>query len=345
MIKVGVIGATGYVGEELVRLLLNHPGVELTAISSHSFSGEKISSIYNNLYMESDLICETEHDVIEKADLIFTALPHGLSELIAEKCINAGKKCIDMGADFRLYNENVFKEWYGSNFKIGKELHEKAVYGLPELKREKIKKAELIANPGCYATSIELALFPLVKNNLIDNKNIICDSKSGVTGAGRGLTLTSHYPECNESLSPYKIASHRHTPEIEQILGEMGNQEYQITFTPHLLPINRGIMSTIYCNLDENIDLSKVHELYSKFYDGEPFVKVLPLGETAAIRNVKLSNYCNISLHIDKRSHKLIIISVIDNMIKGAAGQAVQNMNLMLGLNEKEGLGFIPSPF
>lgn len=345
MIKVGVIGATGYVGEELVRLLLNHKDVELTAISSHSFSGEKLSSIYKNLYLESDLICETENEVIDKCDLVFTALPHGLSELIAEKCIKSGKKCIDMGADFRLYNEDTFKKWYGSNYKVNAELHNKAIYGLPELKRNSIKKADLIANPGCYATSIELALFPLAKNNLINHNNIICDSKSGVTGAGRGLSLTSHFPECNESLSPYKIASHRHTPEIEQILSEMGNIDCSIIFTPHLLPINRGILSTVYCDLTDKMTLEEVHEIYSELYKDEPFVKVLPLGDTAAIRNIKLSNYCNISLHMDERTNKLIIISVLDNMIKGAAGQAVQNMNIMLGFNEKEGLNFIPSPF
>ena len=343
MFKIGIIGATGYVGAELLRLLLNHPKISVEAISSSSFKGKEISSIYKNFLNKTDLICEDIDTVIEKTDIIFTALPHGLSEEIAEKAIKKNKMIIDLGADFRLDNEDQYEEWYGKKFN-NKFLHDLSVYGLPEMNRSKIKESKIIGNPGCYPTSIELALMPLLSNHLIKTKNIICDSISGVTGAGRGLALKSHYPESNENFAPYAVGSHRHTPEIEQVLSYIADETVEVTFTPHLLPINRGILSTIYCETKDNLTLEEIHKLYEKKYENEPFVHILPLGETAEIKQVKCTNNCHISLHQNYRKNQLIIVSVIDNMIKGAAGQAIQNLNIIIGEPENTGLNLI-SPY
>lgn len=341
MLKVGIIGATGYVGAELLRLLLNHPKVKVEAISSISYEGEEISSIYKNFYGVTNLICENQNEVIKKCDVIYAALPHGLSEEIAELVYKENKVLIDLGADFRLENEKDYKLWYGKEYKH-KDLHKESIYALPEFNRDKIKDYKIIANPGCYPTSIELGLMPLLKNSLIKTDNIICDSKSGATGAGRGLTLKSHYPELNESFSPYGIGSHRHTPEIEECLSKIASEKVQVTFTPHLLPINRGIVSTIYCNpKSKDVDLEELHKLYSESYKNEAFVNVLPLGETASIKEVKHTNFCNISLHLNHRKDGIIIVSAIDNMIKGAAGQAIQNMNIIFGFNETDGLKLV----
>ena len=344
MTKVGIIGATGYVGAELLRILLNHKEVTVTALSSVSYEGEEIQSIYKNFMNKTDLICQTMDDVVEKADVIFTALPHGLSEDIAAKCVESKKVCIDLGADFRLTDEKEYELWYGKPFSHP-ELHKFSVYGLPELNKEKIKNTKLVANPGCFCTSIELGLMPLLNNSLIETKGIICDSKSGATGAGRGLTLSSHFTELNENFAPYKIGAHRHTPEIEETLGVMANEKVTVTFTPHLLPMSRGIISTIYCTPKETPNLEEIHKIYTDFYKDKPFVNVLPLGEIACTKNVRLSNYCDISLHLNHRKDQIIVVSTIDNMIKGAAGQAIQNMNIILGFDETEGLNFISPAF
>lgn len=344
MKTVGIIGATGYVGAELLRILLNHKEVKVTALSSVSFEGQDINSIYKNFLDKTDLVCETMDDVLEKAEVIFTALPHGLSEDIAAKCISNNKICIDLGADFRLSNEEDYKYWYERDFSHP-QLHKISVYGLPELNRSKIKNSKLIANPGCYPTSIELGLMPLLKNSLIETNGIICDSKSGATGAGRSLTLASHFSELNENFAPYKVGAHRHTPEIEETLGVIAKDKVSVTFTPHLLPINRGIISTIYCTPKNDINLEDIHNLYLELYKNEPFVNVLPLGETACTKNVRYSNYCHISLHLNHRKDQIIVVSTIDNMLKGAAGQAVQNMNIILGFDETEGLNFISPAF
>ncbi len=345
MVKVGIIGATGYVGSELLRILLNHSKVEVTALSSVSFEGDEISSIYKNFINKTNLVCNKMEDVIDKADVIFTALPHGLSEDIAAKTIKENKICIDLGADFRLSSEEEYKYWYGKSF-TEPELHKYSVYGLPELNKDKIQKTKLIANPGCYCTSIELGLMPLLKNSLIYTKGIICDSKSGATGAGRGLTLSSHFTELNENFAPYKIGGHRHTPEIEETLSTMAKEDVTVTFTPHLLPINRGIISTVYCTpKNKNIDMQEIYNLYIEEYKDKPFVNILPLGEVACTKNVRLSNYCDISLHLNHRKDQIIIVSAIDNMIKGAAGQAIQNMNIILGYDESEGLKYISPAF
>ena len=344
MFKVGIIGATGYVGVELLRLLLNHDSVTVTAISSSTFKDEEISSVYKSFFNKTTLVCEDKSDVIDKCDVIFTALPHGLSEEIAVKAISKNKKVIDLGADFRLECEDSYEEWYGKKFTC-KDIHKNRIYGLPEFNGSKVKEFNIVANPGCYPTSISLGLMPLLKNNLINTKNIICDSKSGITGAGRGLSLKTHFAEANENFAAYGIGSHRHTPEIEQTLSYMANENVEVTFTPHLLPVNRGILSTIYCESKAQLTLEEIHEIYEKQYENEEFVHILPLGQTAEIKHVKYTNNCHISIHQNYRKNKIIIISVIDNMVKGAAGQAIQNMNLLLGLPENTGLKLIAPSF
>ena len=263
MFKVGIVGATGYVGVELLRLLLNHDKVTVTAISSSTFKDEETSSVYKSFFNKTTLVCEDKSEVIEKSDIIFTALPHGLSEEIADEAISKNKKVIDLGADFRLESENSYEEWYGKKFTC-KTIHKDSIYGLPEFNGSKVKEYNIVANPGCYPTSISLGLMPLLKNKLINTQNIICDSKSGITGAGRGLSLKTHFAEANENFAAYGIGSHRHTPEIEQTLSYMANENVEVTFTPHLLPINRGILSTIYCEPKDQLTLEKIHEIYIK---------------------------------------------------------------------------------
>lgn len=343
-VKAGIVGASGYAGAELVRLLWNHPFVEVSAISSKSYTGKQISDLYPGFYKICDMEFEEEDDVIEKSDIIFASLPHGLSEPIARKCYDAHKKFIDLGADFRLQDEADYQEWYKLAYK-DPELHKLAVYGLPELFREKIKGASIIGNPGCYPTSIVLALAPIMKMGVINEKDIIIDAKSGTTGAGKGLSETTHFPRCNESFAPYKIGAHRHTPEIEQTLSELCGEQTNITFTPHLLPVNRGIISTIYLNLTDEVNIEDLHDAYTKFYEQEQFVRVLPLGSTADLKYIKYSNYCDISIHFDERNHRLILVSAIDNMVKGAAGQAIQNLNILYEFDEGTGLGMIPASF
>lgn len=344
MINVGIIGATGYAGVELLRLLLNHPQVAISALSSVSFEGKPINEIYPNLSGICEDTLVDEDTVIEASDVVFASLPHGLSEPLAKKCREKGCVFIDLGADFRLEKETEFQEWYGLDYKEP-DLHKNAVYCIPELHREKARGAKIIGNPGCYPTSIGLALAPALKHGLIDPASIVIDSKSGVTGAGRGLTQTSHFPDCNEAFSPYKIAGHRHTPEIEQTLSELAGTKITVTFVPHLLPVNRGIVSTIYANAANPEVFHAADSIYREFYAAEPFVRVLPKGSVANLKNVRMSNYCDISLHFDQRAGRLILVSAIDNMVKGAAGQAIQNMNLVCGFKEDTGLGMIPPAF
>lgn len=344
MKKVGIIGATGYAGVELLRIIIRHPEVALAGISSKSFEGQAVSEVYPSLYEICDMICEDQSSVVEKSDIVFACLPHGLSQQLAAECDGKGKIFIDLGADFRLHDENDYKEWYGGKFD-DKELHKKAVYAIPELFREEIKSTSIIANPGCYPTSAALGIAPALKEALIDENSIIIDSKSGATGAGRVPSQTTHYPDCNEAFSPYKIASHRHTPEIEQTLSYFAGHKIKVVFTPHLLPVNRGIISTVYSRLKRGVTEERIREAYEKSYSGEYFVRVLTKGKTANLRDVRGSNYCNISIHVDSRTDTLIIVSAIDNMVKGAAGQAVQNMNILLGIDEKTGIDMTPLPF
>lgn len=342
--KAGVIGASGYAGAELVRLLLMHPYAQLAAISSKSYTGKRISDLYPGFYQLCDMTFCEEDEVIAASDIVFASLPHGLSEPLARKCYDAHVKFIDLGADFRLRKESDYQQWYKLDYH-DKELHKEAVYGLPELFRETIKHAAIIGNPGCYPTSIALALAPIMKLGLVKEQSIIIDAKSGTTGSGKGLSDTTHFPRCNEAFAPYKIGAHRHTPEIEQTLQDLGGSPVRITFTPHLLPINRGIISTIYVDLCDEANLEEIWQAYHLFYQEERFVRLLPLGQTADLKYIKYSNYCDISLHMDERNHRLILVSAIDNMVKGAAGQAIQNMNIMFGYEEESGLTYVPASF
>lgn len=343
-IKVGVVGATGYAGSEICRLIMSHPCAELAAISSVSFEGMALSQVYPAYREICDMVCGNEDEVVEKSDVIFAALPHGLSQELAAKCDSLNKTFIDMGADFRLESEAEYKEWYGGEY-TDKALHEKAVYGLPEFFREKIRGKKLIANPGCYTTAVPLALVPALENGLIDPAGIIADCKSGVTGAGRKPTQSNHYPELNESFTAYKVANHRHTPEIEQTLRKLSGQEIRLTFVPHLLPINRGILATCYAKLKPGVTKEQLWEAYHTRYDKEFFVRLLPEGQVANVKNVHYTNYCDVSLFTDPRTGTFVAISAIDNMVKGAAGQAVQNMNLSFGLDETTGLQLVPPAF
>lgn len=338
-IRTGIIGATGYAGAELVRILSAHPFAELISVSSVSYGGRDISEIHPGFRAGVRLrLDEDPQQMLSNCDIVFASLPHGLSEETAANAAARGIPFIDLGADFRLEDEEEYKLWYDSEFKKP-EIHAEAVYGLCEVFREEIKKTKLIANPGCYPTSASLALYPALKNGLVNTEGIIIDSKSGVSGAGRGLSQTTHFPDCNEAFGAYKAGSHRHRPEIEQTLSKMAGQKIAVTFTPHLLPVNRGILSTIYC--DQKIGFGAIRKIYKETYEKEPFIVLLEDGEYANIKNVRMTNCCHISLHEDTHTNKLIICSAIDNMVKGAAGQAVQNMNLLFGFEETAGLSLI----
>lgn len=343
-VKVGVIGATGYAGCELVRLMTLHPYAEVTAVSSVSFEGQKMSEVYPSLLGICDLTLTDADSVVAESDVVFTALPHGLSEELAEKTYAAGKILVDFGADFRLDSEEEYKQWYGKPF-AKPELHEKSLYCLPELHRSLMKDQLIIASPGCYPTAAALGTAPALIGGFIDKDGIIIDAKSGVTGAGRGLTQGTHYPDTNDAFSAYKAGAHRHTPEIEQTLTKASGKDIRLTFVPHLLPANRGIEESIYCRMTEGTTVEAVHAYYSEFYANEKFVRVLPLGTYANIKNVRASNYCDISFHTDRHTNTLIICSCIDNMVKGAAGQAIQNMNLRMGWDESCGLLSAPPCF
>ena len=337
-IKVGIIGATGYAGVELVRLLALHPSVELTALSSVSYEGKKLSEVYPNLKNICDETLQSE-DIVDKCDVIFTSLPHGLSEKFASKCLANGVKMIDLGADFRLDSAEEYTKWYGKKYE-DEALHTKSVYCIPELHRANYIGQPIIGNPGCYPTSIALGLAPAI--GLAMDNTIVIDSKSGVTGAGRGLADNTHYPNCNEAFAPYKVASHRHTPEIEQTLSKLVGKKVNVTFVPHLLPVNRGIVSTIYFNVNKPVTAKQLHEMYVDFYKDEKFVRVLNRDICPQTKWVEGSNYVDINVKTDPRTNRIIMMGAIDNLVKGAAGQAVQNMNLMFGLPENEGLNLVP---
>jgi len=342
-IKAGIIGSTGYSGAELIRLLLDHPYVEITHATSKSYVGKAFNQIYENFSEISDMEC-VEEDIAamsEETDVIFIALPHGIASAKVTESILQNTKIIDIGADFRLKDVNAYEQWYKTEHH-GKELLNKAIYGLCEWNRENIKNAKLIANPGCYATCSILTLAPLLKDLPVKKDSIVIDAKSGVTGAGRTLNISSHYNECNESIKAYKLASHRHTPEIEQCLREICGEEIILTFTPHLIPMNRGILVTAYAQLNENLSYADIKNVYEKYYKDEHFIRLTKENIYPETRWVKGSNYCDIGFVIDERTNRIILTGAIDNLIKGASGQAVQNMNLLFDLPEKTGLGNIP---
>ncbi|TDX48046.1 N-acetyl-gamma-glutamyl-phosphate reductase [Orenia marismortui] len=336
--KVSIIGSTGYTGMELVRLLSKHPKVELKILTSRSFAGEDISDIYPNLRGKVDTKCEKLdlNKLAASSDFVYTALPHGVSMEVVPELVDRGLKVIDLSGDYRYNNLKTYEDWYKPH--QSPSLLEKAVYGLPELNRSKIKASGLVANPGCYPTASILALAPLVANNLINKDNIIIDAKSGTSGAGRKLSLGNHFCEVNNNFKAYKVANHRHTSEIEEKLTLVGGEDITLSFTPHLLPINRGILATIYANLEENLDTAKILEYYEDYYKKEAFIRVMEEGILPEIKNVAGSNYCDIGLKVDERTGRIIVISAIDNLIKGSAGQAIHNLNIMAGWDESLGL-------
>jgi N-acetyl-gamma-glutamyl-phosphate reductase len=339
MLNVSIIGGSGYTGLELLRILLNHPFVSIKRVTSRQFAGKQACDIFPSLPDET-LFFENPsiEDIARDSELVFTCVPHKAAMEIVPQFYEKGLKVIDLSADFRLKIQNTYETWYGPH--TAPSLLNQVVYGLTEIYREDIKTAKVIANPGCYPTSVLLPLIPLLKNKIISNENIIIDSKSGVSGAGRSLSLTSLYCEANESFMAYKVGEHRHTPEIEQELSIASEKEVIINFTPHLTPLTRGILSTIYCDLKiKNLDLS---EFISDYYKESPFIRIRNNNILPNVSHVRGSNFCDISFKTDKRNGKLIIISCIDNLVKGASGQAVQNMNVMSGFDEKTALNIIP---
>ena len=342
MMKVAIFGASGYTGQELTRILLGHPGVKLVAVTSRRFAGLPVNEVFPALSGLTSLKYKnaTPAQISNLCDIVFLALPHGVSMKIAPEFIRAGKKVIDLSADYRLRDLKAYETWYGkhSSAKFIKD----AVYGIPELYRQKIKKTKLIANPGCYPTSIILGLAPALKKKLLDVSTIIADSASGVSGAGREPLTGSLFCEVDGGFKAYKVGKHRHLPEIEQELNALAGKKFPISFTPHLLPVKRGILSTIYATLKKDISLPELHSLYSSFYAEEKFVRICPAGIYPNISSVCGSNYCDIGLAVDLRTKKVIIIAAIDNLIKGAAGQAVQNMNIICGFKEDTGLQAAP---
>ncbi|HHU31909.1 MAG: N-acetyl-gamma-glutamyl-phosphate reductase [Zhaonellaceae bacterium] len=339
MIKASIIGATGYTGLELVRLLHRHKNVELKSLTSQSFEGQDLSNIYPNLkgYCFEKCVEGDIPKVVGESDLVFIALPHGHSVKVVQEAYAQGKKVIDLGADFRFDEGDIYEAWYKVDHG-GKELLSKAVYGLPEINRTKISQANIIGNPGCYPTSIVLGLAPALKYKVVEPNSIIIDAKSGVSGAGRKLALSSHFVEANENVNAYGVGTHRHTPEIEQELGKIAGEELKVSFTPHLMPMTRGILSTIYASLRGDWTTEQVRAIYHEFYQDEPFVHLLPEGQWPHTKWVYGSNNCHLNLVVDPRTNRLIITSAIDNLVKGAAGQAIQNMNLLFDLPETTGL-------
>lgn len=339
MIKVGIIGATGYAGAELVRLLLGHKEAEIVWYGSRSYVDQSYASIYQNMFQLVDATCMDDNmeELAAKADVFFTATPQGLCASFINERILSSTKVIDLSADFRLKDVAVYEEWYKIKHQAPQYLEE-AVYGLCEINREKIKTARLIANPGCYPTCSILSIYPLAKEGLIDLSTVIIDAKSGTSGAGRGAKTDNLYCEVNENIKAYGVAGHRHTPEIEEQLGYASGEHVTLNFTPHLVPMNRGILVTAYASLKKNVTYEEVKAVYDKYYEKERFVRVLPENVCPQTRWVEGSNYVDVNFKIDPRTNRIIMMGAMDNLVKGAAGQAVQNMNLLFGLDEAEGL-------
>ncbi|WP_159885450.1 N-acetyl-gamma-glutamyl-phosphate reductase [Paenibacillus puerhi] len=342
-IKAAIVGSTGYGGVELIRLLLTHPNVEITSVISSSTAGVPIADGYPHLnQIVTDLLDGIDIPLIaSKADVVFLATPHGVSIDLSPKLLDAGLKVIDLSGDFRLKDGSLYEQWY-KHKPADPAYLDRAVYGLCELFGNEVPGASFISNPGCYPTASILGLAPLAAKRWIDLNSIIIDAKSGVSGAGRGLSQTVHYAEINENFLAYKVNRHQHTPEIEQAISRLADEEVTVTFTTHLVPMTRGIMSTIYVNLNQKRSEQDIHELFSSYYEGRPFVRIRPLGKYPGTKEVTGSNYCDIGLSLDARTGRLTIVSVIDNMVKGAAGQAIQNLNIMMGWDEATGLAFTP---
>ena len=343
MIKVGIIGATGYAGSELVRILLGHKDVEIKWYGSRSYIDKKYASIYQNFFQLVDANCMDDNMEVlaDQVDVIFTATPQGLCASLVNEEILSKVKIIDLSADFRIKDVKVYEEWYKLEHK-SPQFIEEAVYGLCEIIREDVKKARLVANPGCYTTCSILTCYPLVKEGIIDPNTIIVDAKSGTSGAGRGAKVDNLFCEVNENMKAYGVATHRHTPEIEEQLGYACGEKITINFTPHLVPMNRGILATAYASLKKDVTYEEVKAIYDKYYADEKFVRVLEKDVCPQTKWVEGSNYVDVNFKIDPRTNRIIMMGAIDNLVKGAAGQAVQNMNLMFGLKESEGLELVP---
>ena len=345
MIKVGIIGATGYAGNELVRLLLGHKDAEIVWLGSRSYIDQNYSDVYRNMFKLVDAKCMDDNmeQLANEVDVIFTATPQGLCASLVNDEILSKTKIIDLSADFRLKDVNVYEQWYKLEHKAPQYIDE-AVYGLCEINRDKVSKdTRIIANPGCYTTTSILTLYPMVKEGIINPDTIIIDAKSGTSGAGRGAKVANLFCEVNESMKAYGVGTHRHTPEIEEQLGyACGRDDLKLIFTPHLVPMNRGILVTAYANLAKDVTYEDVKAAYDKYYDKEYFVRVRPKDVCPETRWVEGSNFVDIGFKIEPRTNRLIMMGALDNLVKGAAGQAVQNMNLLFGLPENEGLQLAP---
>ncbi len=342
MIDVGVIGATGYTGVELIRLLLAHPQVNLKVVTSEKNSGSKFSDVFPAFLGLCDLELEPFYpvEVSKKIQVAFLSLPHKSSQEAAAKLRERGLKVIDLSADFRLKSAKEYEQWYEKHQYPN--LLKEAVYGLPELYRDKIKEAKLIANPGCYPTSAALALAPLIKEKMIALDSIIIDSKSGASGAGRSVSVDLLYSEVNDGLKAYKVGTHRHTPEIEQTLSDLAGEKVFVSFTPHLVPMDRGILSTVYAKPFRKLKTADVLKVFKNFYKNEKFVRIKPEGSFPNTKDVRATNYCDIAVLYDERVDRIVVLSAIDNLTKGAAGQALQNFNLISGFDESLGLKLFP---
>ena len=342
MINVAILGASGYTGFELLRILANHPNAKIIEATSRQYKGKPVPEVFPSLRAFYDGLVFSDPGDFKRirADVVFSALPHGASQEVVPALLEADNRVIDLSADFRLRDASVYRAWYGehkSDF-----LLKEAVYGLPELYRDPIKDALLVANPGCYPTSAILALSPLLREGLIDTGSVIVDSKSGVSGAGRGANIDTSFVEVAGGFKAYKVGSHRHTPEIDQELSVVSGGPVSVTFTPHLIPASRGILSTSYADLKKPATTAELHGLYARTYGKEPFVRVLPEGRFPDISHVRGSNYCDIGIFADEKKKKVIVVSAIDNLVKGASGQAVQNMNIMYWLKEDTALNTPP---
>ena len=343
MIKVGIIGATGYAGGELVRILMGHKDAEIKWYGSRSYVDQKYADVYRNMFQIVDAKCMDDNmeELADQVDVIFTATPQGLCASLVNEEILSKTKIIDLSADFRIKDVAKYEKWYGIKHQ-SPQFIEEAVYGLCEINRDKVKGARIIANPGCYTTCSILSIYPMVKEGLIDPKSIIVDAKSGTSGAGRGAKVPNLFCEVNENIKAYGVTTHRHTPEIEEQLSYAAGEEVMINFTPHLVPMQRGILVTAYANLKKPVSYEEVKAAYDKYYGDEFFIRVLNKDETPETRWVEGSNFVDVGFKIDERTNRIVMMGALDNLIKGAAGQAVQNMNILFGLKETEGLEQVP---
>ncbi len=343
MIKAGIIGATGYAGGELVRILSGHPDVEIVWYGSRSYIDQKYADVYRNMFRIVDAACMDDNmeELAEEADVIFTATPQGFCASVISEEILSRTRIVDLSADFRIKDVKTYEKWYGIEHK-SPQFIEEAVYGLCEVNREDVKSARLVANPGCYTTCSILTAYPLSKEGLIDMNTLIVDAKSGTSGAGRGAKVPNLFCEVNENMKAYGVTTHRHTPEIEEQLSYASGEPVIINFTPHLVPMNRGILATEYASLKEKVTAEEVMAIYQKYYGNEYFIRLLGAGACPETKWVEGSNFVDIGFQIDERTNRIVMMGAIDNLVKGAAGQAVQNMNLMFGLPEQEGLKLVP---